>query len=72
MYVSLLTECVEILDGHTTNKRDPSDDINCGAQAVVEQERGEMLLEQHSNSAWILPENGVDETERDGRVRSRK
>lgn len=25
--VSLLTECVEILDGHTTNKRDPSDDI---------------------------------------------
>lgn len=22
-----LTECVEILDGHTTNKRDPSDDI---------------------------------------------
>lgn len=27
MHVSLLTECVEILDGHTTNKRDPSDDI---------------------------------------------
>lgn len=27
MRVSLLTECVEILDGHTTNKRDPSDDI---------------------------------------------
>jgi len=25
--VSPLTECVEILDGHTTNKRDPSDDI---------------------------------------------
>lgn len=27
MRVSPLTECVEILDGHTTNKRDPSDDI---------------------------------------------
>lgn len=46
---------------------------NCGAQVtVVGQERGEMLLDRHLNSAWTPPENRVDKTKRDGRVRSRK
>lgn len=76
MRVSLLTECVEILDGHTTNKRDPSDDIElrsasdgCGAGRRTV---GEMLLDRHLNGAWTPVENGVDKTKRDGRVRSRK
>lgn len=61
MRVSLLTECVEILDGHTTNKRDPSDDIELrsadddrlGGRTWRDVARDQ----QHSNSAWTPPDS---------------
>lgn len=35
VFLFSLTECVEILDGHTTNKRDPSDDIELRSAGVA-------------------------------------
>lgn len=38
-----LTECVEILDGHTTNKRDPSDDIELRSASGGRRARSKMI-----------------------------
>lgn len=54
-----LTECVEILDGHTTNKRDPSDDIELrSAGGDRRAEDVDLRGDQHSNGVRTNWENG--------------
>lgn len=55
MRVSLLTECVKILDGHTINKRYPSDDIGLrsagSSRRVARKIMRQTTLEPYENPA---------------------
>lgn len=50
----VLTECVEILDGHTTNKRDPSDSIQLRSAGGGLAGRRSITLRQQWNDARTL------------------
>lgn len=64
-----LTECVEILDGHTTNKRDPSDGIqlrSAGGSLVGRRYDAATTLERRADTA---ENERSHEIKRDGRIR---
>lgn len=58
----LLTECVEILDGHTTNKRDPSDVIELRSAGTGDRRAGKMTRERHWNGATTLRRTAENES----------
>lgn len=58
----LLTKCVEILDGHTTNKRDPSDVIELRSAGTGDRRTGKMTRERHWNGATTLRRTAENES----------